>query len=217
MNGEGGGFRRSEDELLDDLTQLLRRLPAETVIPWSDDASGDEPVLSGWLDVWAPELARPLGLNWVWTIDTPKECRGLDPESLPGPLNLVVPYDVADGVGHEGWPPELLNRVLEDWVAVHSGRCDLRFRFDPELVSDMVRELSERGDELSAPLAEDPDGVLHDLVETGTQLWTLCGLEVAPSWGMRAAGFWITDEMSEDDIEREFLRGCSACDAARDG
>ncbi|MBA2529603.1 MAG: hypothetical protein H0V19_06505 [Euzebyales bacterium] len=214
MNGEG--FPRSEDELLDELAHLLRRLPAGMVIHWGDDASGDEPVLTGSLCVWAPEIARPLGLNWIWTIDTREGYRRLDPEAGPGPLNLLVPYDVTDAAGHEGWRPELVNQVLQDWLVAHSGRSDLRFRFDPELMSDVVRELIDGGGELSAPVAEDPDGVLHDLVETGTQLWTRCGLEVAPSWGMRTAELWISEEMIEDDIGRELLRGCSACGSATD-
>ena len=28
-------------------------------------------ILSGYLDVWAPVICRPLGWNWIWTIDAP--------------------------------------------------------------------------------------------------------------------------------------------------
>lgn len=54
------------------------------VVPWGEDTSGDDALLTGDLCIWAPEVARPLGWRWVWTV-TPTE-----PEARLAPLGLVM-------------------------------------------------------------------------------------------------------------------------------
>jgi hypothetical protein len=120
---------------------VIRALPAGSVVRWGDDTSGETDILSGYLDVWAPLICRPLEWNWLWTIAAPKGDASAAGQS-ESPLNLTVVYDIAGATN--GWTVPLVNRVLEEWVSEHAGRSDLRFHSDHDLTSDWVLEsLSE--------------------------------------------------------------------------
>ena len=136
----------SEEDMAAEVIEFLRTLSSGTEIVWSDDTSGDEPVLTkNYLDVWSPLVARAVGLNWVWYIASPAEHDrdpGHDPEDAsPHPLDLVVDYDAHGEDGTAGWTAAHVCEVLWEWVRVHVGRDDLRFRYDPTLMSDMIAEL----------------------------------------------------------------------------
>ena len=110
----------------------LRQLPRDTLIAWGDDTSGEEPMLSSELFVWPPELARPLGLNWVWVITADEPADGIHP------MSIVVP------AGAGGWTPEYLSEVLREWTVAHTGRTDISYAYDATLTSDWVTDLAHR-------------------------------------------------------------------------
>lgn len=182
---EGPSSRRTEDEVVAELVAVLRGLSRGTVIRWGDDGLAEGGVLTGWVDVWAPELARPLRLNWLWTVQHP----GSGPEdgAPDGPLTLEVPADAVDENGESGWHPGTISAALESWVRVHAGRGDLVFAYEPDLRSDMLTEIMER-DDFDAPKLEDPEEQLHEVVEVNEVLATRCGLKPGPAWRLVDGG-----------------------------
>lgn len=119
------------ERVRDRVVARLRALPANAVVEWGDDANGDQLLLTDDLLVWAPAVARPLGLPWLWSItDT-------EPEAGLSAMSIVVHPERA-------WTPACISQVLADWTAVHAGRPDLTFRYRPAFISDLARRLAER-------------------------------------------------------------------------
>jgi hypothetical protein len=118
-------------DLVADLVELLRSLPAGEIVQWGTETAEDDGWIDGWCDVWAPSLARPLGLSWVWTV-TATEAED------PGPLYLPLPGEARSDDGDPGWPASSVSRVLEAWVAQQASRPDIIFVFTPGMVSDWI-------------------------------------------------------------------------------
>ena len=95
-----------------------------------------------WCDIWAPDLARPLGLSWVWTVQTPPGER--DEPLEPSDWYIPLPGTRREEGGELGWSVATVNEALHGWVAFHAGRPDLRMRYDDDLVSDWILEIVER-------------------------------------------------------------------------
>lgn len=202
MSAEDLAAPSSHDELYQRVVEVLRALPPATAIAWGDDTVADEPVLTHSLDIWAPEVARPTRMNWVWTIESPERAALLEDEvdDVAGPLDLEVAFDGVDDAGKPGWLPESLSRVLEDWVTIHTGRDDLVFVYDPDLTSDWVKDMlarrEARGD-FDPPLVEDPDGLRHRVADGPERHRTACGREIGSGWP------WVSAEISPGDDPTE--------------
>ena len=111
----------------------LRALPWGSVIDWGDDASGHQELLDDDLLIWAPRIARPLGLPWLWSVTA------AEPDAGMHAMSIVIHPDPPGG-----WAPATVSGVLQDWAAVHAGRPDLTFRYQPAFVSDLARRLAEQ-------------------------------------------------------------------------
>jgi hypothetical protein len=190
----------SAEQVGENVIAELRHMPRGTVIVWGDDTSGDEAVLTGDLGVWAPALARPLGLNWVWVISAAEPAEGL------GPLSIVLPAE-------DEWTPAFVSEVLREWTEAHTGRTDISYVYDPSLTSDWVTELAQRLQEGEAnePAVESEDGRLHSIALQTTadgRPMTECGLVVAQGWPERDGRLFFPVEMSDEEFDREWDRVC---------
>ncbi|MBD0324020.1 MAG: hypothetical protein ICV72_11635 [Aldersonia sp.] len=177
----------------------VRMLPTGSVVEWGDDTSGDQPLLSDDLLIWAPSIARPLDMHWLWAVTAS------EPESGMHAMLIVVHPD------EEGcWTPAQISQVLGDWVAVHAGRMDITFRYNATFISDLARRMAELGSEAAEapdPMVESPDGRLHTLVVGGSAT-TACGLTVTHEWSVFTDTIIITPEMTDDECDWQFDRLC---------
>ena len=119
------------DQVRRRVIEQLRRLPDGCEIEWGDDASGDQPLLTGALLIWAPAIARPLHLHWLWVVT------GAEPEAGMSAMSIVVDPD-AEGC----WTPAQISQALTDWAAVHAGRLDLTLTYQPRLISDLALRIA---------------------------------------------------------------------------
>lgn len=187
------------------LVELLRSLPTGETVAWGADTAEDDGWIAGWCDIWAPELARPLGWSWVWTVT-------VEPGSSEGsPLYIELPGAQRTSGGPVGWSAQVVSRALERWVAERAGRGDLTFAFDPELTSDWMAAMIERVAQPSAPVAEGVDGLLHDLVERGGALVSACGAALPPDFVLRSPDVDLPADIDDEEFDRLLSQHCRDC------
>ncbi len=175
-------------------------LPTDSVVEWSDDTSGDQPLLIGDLLVWAPAVARPLDLHWLWVVTAS------EPEAGMSAMSIVIEPD-AEGC----WSPNTVSQVLADWTAVHAGRTDITYRYEPALISDLALRIAAAArDSEPTVVVESEDGLVHTLADASRAagvLMTSCGRVVTDGW-KRRGGLLLTPEMTDDECDAEFDRIC---------
>jgi hypothetical protein len=206
--------RRARVPLRREVVELLRQLPTGSVVTWADTWCQPDPMTGRWCDVWAPALARPLGMGWIWTIHPSGSASDF---SAFGALELVVVQDIVTSEGERAWSAAAISGALEDWVAVWASRTDLTFACEPELMSDLAVELLGRAERPPAAVVEAPDGELHELVEHDARLWTACGLRVEDSWTVRSAEILLDGDLTDEELDRLLSAGCARCREARSG
>ncbi len=130
-----------------------------------------------------------------------------EPEQGLAPLGLVVSADEMT--------PARISEILRGWVTARTGRSDIRFGYDPELMSDLASELialpvTPEDEEHEANVVAD-DGRKHGLsLETtidGSPM-TACGLVVQDRWEQHRGGMWFPAEMSGEEFDAEWDRWC---------
>ncbi len=151
------------DDSYDRLTAVLRELPKGHVVRWTD-MTYIEGVYVGSVDVWADEVCDRARLSWAWTIEDPDrekpeweedeefaEIAGDDWFTIAVPPDTTYTHDDPYlRKPQPAWYPETIDRVLEGWVAEHTGRTALRFRSDPDLVTPLELRLREQQRESEA-------------------------------------------------------------------
>ena len=157
----------------DVILEWLRGLAPHAHLTWGDYHLAPEGYHSSWIDVQVAG-AQDLGLAWLWTVDYPSDEPAtpdqiyLEPDAqiwwpreafesgehdryaitgVNESPNETDAQRLGEGaVAHPAWSSTAVNAALREWCAVHAGRGDLTFAYDPHLLDAEVDELAELAD-----------------------------------------------------------------------
>ncbi|MFM7087972.1 MAG: hypothetical protein ACKOW9_00340 [Candidatus Paceibacterota bacterium] len=77
------------EESINSVLQIISGLQPYATLPWGDIGARKvgEVIEADWLDIFVPEICNPLGLNWLWTIESSSNVRDQNE------FNLTIPHD----------------------------------------------------------------------------------------------------------------------------